>query len=133
VRAFLQPADRGATGPICGSTATYLKVRQNGREGPISIPKISRRPSPLTTNRNDHEAETLWTEFLRKLARRGLPGVKLVISDAHEGIKSHVAFRFAPSVCRHSRADRSRPLPSIAVTTRQLHHSMGHDLDVRTM
>ena len=30
-------------------------------------------------------------EFLRKLARRGLRGVKLVISDAHEGIKAAVA------------------------------------------
>jgi transposase-like protein len=29
------------------------------------------------------EAETFWTAFLRKLARRGLRGVKLVISDAH--------------------------------------------------
>lgn len=32
-----------------------------------------------------------WTEFLRDLARRGLGGVKLVISDAHEGIKASVA------------------------------------------
>jgi putative transposase len=31
------------------------------------------------------EAETFWTEFLRSLARRGLRGVRLVISDAHEG------------------------------------------------
>jgi transposase-like protein len=37
------------------------------------------------------EAETFWTAFLRKLARRGLRGVKLVISDAHEGIKAAVA------------------------------------------
>ena len=37
------------------------------------------------------EAETFWTEFFRKLARRGLRGVKLVISDAHEGIKAAVA------------------------------------------
>ena len=37
------------------------------------------------------EAETFWTEFLRKLARRGLRGVKLVISDAHEGLKATVA------------------------------------------
>ena len=37
------------------------------------------------------EAETFWTEFLRKLARRGLRGVKLVISDAHEGIKAAIA------------------------------------------
>lgn len=33
----------------------------------------------------------LWTEFLRKLTRRGLRGVKLVISDAHEGIKAAVS------------------------------------------
>ena len=37
------------------------------------------------------EAETFWTAFLRKLARRGLRGVKLVVSDAHEGIKATVA------------------------------------------
>src|SRR5207248_4705576 len=36
------------------------------------------------------EAETFWTAFLRKLARRGLRGVKLVISDAHEGIKAAI-------------------------------------------
>ena len=34
------------------------------------------------------EAETFWTDFLRRLARRGLRGVKLVISDAHEGLKA---------------------------------------------
>ena len=37
------------------------------------------------------EAETFWTDFLRKLARRGLRGVKLVISDAHEGLKVAIA------------------------------------------
>lgn len=37
------------------------------------------------------EAETFWTAFLRKLARRGLRAVKLVVSDAHEGIKATVA------------------------------------------
>lgn len=39
----------------------------------------------------DSEAETFWTAFLRKLARRGLRGVKLVILDAHEGIKAAIA------------------------------------------
>ena len=34
------------------------------------------------------EAEPFWTEFLRSLNRRGLRGVKLVISDSHEGIKA---------------------------------------------
>jgi len=37
------------------------------------------------------EAETFWTEFLRDLVRRGLRGVKLVISDAHAGIKAATA------------------------------------------
>jgi transposase-like protein len=43
------------------------------------------------------EAETFWTEFLRKLKRRGLSGVKLVISDAHEGIKAAVAKSLPPT------------------------------------
>jgi len=37
------------------------------------------------------EAEAISTEFLRKLTRRGLRGVKLVVSDAHEGIKAAVS------------------------------------------
>jgi transposase-like protein len=37
------------------------------------------------------EAETFWVAFLRKLARRGLRGVKLVVSDAHEGLKAAIA------------------------------------------
>ncbi len=36
------------------------------------------------------EAEPFWVEFLRSLARRGLRGVKLVISDAHEGLKATI-------------------------------------------
>ena len=37
------------------------------------------------------KAEAFWTEFLRKLGRRGLRGVQLVVSDAHEGLKAAVA------------------------------------------
>jgi Transposase, Mutator family len=37
------------------------------------------------------EAEPIWAEFLRKLTRWGLRGVKLVVSHAHEGIKAAVA------------------------------------------
>jgi transposase-like protein len=36
------------------------------------------------------EAEPFWLDFLRTLARRGLAGVKLVVSDAHEGLKAAV-------------------------------------------
>ena len=37
------------------------------------------------------EAGLMWTEFLRKRMRRGLRGVKLVVSDADEGIKAAVS------------------------------------------
>ena len=36
------------------------------------------------------EAEPFWVEFLRSLARRGLRGVKLVTSDAHDGLKAAI-------------------------------------------
>lgn len=37
------------------------------------------------------EAEPIWTGFLRNLTRGGLRGVRLVVSDAHEGIKAAVS------------------------------------------
>ena len=43
------------------------------------------------------EAETFWSSFLKSLARRGLQGVKLVISDAHEGLKAAIGRVFAAS------------------------------------
>ena len=36
------------------------------------------------------EAETYWATFLKSLVRRGLRGVKLVITDAHEGLKAAI-------------------------------------------
>ena len=36
------------------------------------------------------EAETFWATFLKSLVRRGLRGVKLVISNAHEGLKAAI-------------------------------------------
>ena len=37
------------------------------------------------------EAETFWASFLKSLVKRGLKGVKLVVSDAHEGLKAAIA------------------------------------------
>lgn len=37
------------------------------------------------------EAETFWTAFPCKLARRGLRGVRLVVSDSNEGIEAAVS------------------------------------------
>jgi putative transposase len=37
------------------------------------------------------EDEAFWTRFLRSLVKRGLKGVRLVVSDAHEGLRSAIA------------------------------------------
>jgi putative transposase len=37
------------------------------------------------------EDETFWTKFLRSLVKRGLKGVRLVVSDAHEGLRASIA------------------------------------------
>jgi transposase-like protein len=37
------------------------------------------------------ETEAFWTEFLRGLVARGLTGVQLAISDAHQGLKAAIA------------------------------------------
>lgn len=75
--------------------ATYLKVRQNGRI--VSVAAIvavgvnaDGRREVLGLEIGASEAETFWVGFLRKLARRGLRGVKLVVSDAHEGLKAAI-------------------------------------------
>jgi transposase-like protein len=95
VGAFL---DRPLEGewPYLWIDATYVKVRQDGRIVSVAVivavgVNTDGRREVLGMDVGPSEAETFWTAFLRKLARRGLRGVKLVISDAHEGIKASVA------------------------------------------
>jgi putative transposase len=95
VKAFL---DRPIEGdwPSLWIDATYVKVRQNGRIVSVAViiavgVNADGRREVLGMDIGPSEAETFWTGFLRKLARRGLRGVKLVVSDAHEGIKASVA------------------------------------------
>ena len=95
VKAFL---DRPIEGdwPYLWIDATYIKVRQNGRIVSVAVivavgANTDGRREVLGMQVGPSEAETFWTDFLRGLARRGLRGVKLVISDAHEGIKAAVS------------------------------------------
>ena len=37
------------------------------------------------------ETEAFWREFLRGLRARGLVGVRLCVSDAHQGLKTAIA------------------------------------------
>jgi transposase-like protein len=64
-------------------------------------------------------AEPFWTEFLRDLLRRGSNGVKLVISDAHEGIKAATARVLSTTWqrCRVGPLKKSVGPDSIAPTT----------------
>jgi putative transposase len=95
VKTFL---DRPIEGdwPYLWIDATYVKVRQNGRIVSVAVivavgVNSDGRREVLGMDIGPSEAETFWTDFLRKLRRRGLRGVKLVISDAHEGIKAAVS------------------------------------------
>jgi putative transposase len=95
VKAFLSRPIEGDW-PYLWIDATYLKVRQSGRIVSVAVivavaVNADGRREVLGMDIGPSEAEPFWTEFLRKLARRGLRGVKLVISDAHEGIKAAVA------------------------------------------
>ena len=81
--------------PYLWLDATYLKVREAGRIVSVAVTiatgvNSDGRREVLGMAIGASEAETFWTEFLRTLARRGLRGVKLVISDAHEGLKAAI-------------------------------------------
>ncbi len=95
VKAFLNRPIEGDW-PYVWLDATYIKVRRAGRIVSVAViiavgVNSDGRREVLGMTIGHSEAEVFWTEFLRSLARRGLRGVKLVISDAHEGIKASVA------------------------------------------
>lgn len=95
VGAFL---DRPLEGdwPYLWLDATYIKVRQAGRIVSVAViiavaVNTQGRREVLGMAIGASEAATFWIEFLRSLTRRGLRGVKLVISDDHKGLKAAAA------------------------------------------
>jgi putative transposase len=108
VNAFL---DRPLTGewPYLWLDATYLKQREGERprsEGGriVSVAAIiavavntEGKREIVGLHIGPSEAETFWSSFLKSLARRGLRGVKLVVSDAHEGLKAAIRRVFGSS------------------------------------
>ncbi len=92
VKAFLERPIEGDW-PYLWIDATYLKVRRGGRIVSVAViiavgVNSDGRREVLGMEIGTSEAEPIWTEFLRKLTR--LRGVKLVVSDAHEGLKAAV-------------------------------------------
>ena len=95
VKTFLERPIEGDW-PYIWIDATYLKVRRGGRIVSVAViiavgVNTKGRREVLGMEVGTSEAEPIWTEFLRRLTRRGLRGVKLVVSDAHEGIKAAVS------------------------------------------
>ena len=91
VNAFLERPIEGEW-PYLWLDATYLKVRDGGRI--VSVAAIiavavnsEGRREIVGLGIGPSEAEPFWSGFLKSLVRRGLKGVKLVISDAHEGLR----------------------------------------------
>jgi putative transposase len=95
VEAFLGREIRGQW-PYLWLDATYVKSRERGAVDSqavvvaVAVNAEGRRET-LGMAVGPAETEAFWTDFLRSLMRRGLSGVRLVISDAHEGLKQGIA------------------------------------------
>lgn len=90
--------------------ATWVKRRKAGRIASVAVivavgVDAAGRRQALGIKVGPSEAERFGSEFLRRLMRRGLRGVKFVISDSHDGINAAGAKR------------RSRPTGSAAAFT----------------
>ncbi len=90
------------TRPITGEhpylwlDATYHKVRVDGRvvsQATVVAIGVSQEGERqvLGVDVGPSEDGSFWTAFLRSLVKRGLTGVRLVISDAHEGLKHAIS------------------------------------------
>ena len=95
VNAFLSRPIEGEW-PYLWLDATYIKAREAGRI--VSMAAVvavavntEGRREVLGLGVGPSETSAFWTDFLRQLVRRGLKGVRLVISDAHEGLKHAIA------------------------------------------
>jgi transposase-like protein len=82
--------------PYLWLDATFVKVRENGRVVSQAVViaiavRTSGEREVLGVDVGPSEDGAFWLQFLRGLVARGLQGVRLVISDAHEGLKSAIS------------------------------------------
>jgi putative transposase len=84
------------TYPYLWLDATFVKVRENGRVVSQAVViavgvRASGEREVLGVDVGPSEDGAFWLQFLRSLVARGLTGVQLVISDAHQGLKGAIA------------------------------------------
>jgi transposase-like protein len=95
--------------------ATYVHVRENHQVVSKAVViatglRADGRREVLGIDVGDSENETFWTEFLRSLKDRGLSGVRLVISDAHAGLKAAIRRVFQTAAWQRCRVHAMRNL-----------------------
>jgi putative transposase len=98
--------------------ATYGKARVNHRVVSQAVVvafgvAADGRREVLGFDVGDSENEAFWTGFLRSLKARGLGGVKLVISDAHTGLKNAIGVVFQGAAWQRCRVHFMRNVLSI--------------------
>ena len=94
VEAFRSRPLEGAF-PYLWLDAKHLKVRDRGhlRSKALVVAYAvheSGRREVIGISIGEVETEAFWTEFLRELVGRGLDGVRLCISDEHQGLKAAI-------------------------------------------
>ncbi len=82
--------------PYLFADATYLKGRVAGQVVSRAVVVVTGVTATgerevLGCAVGDTETEAFWAEFFRSLGARALTGVRLVISDHHEGLKTAIA------------------------------------------
>lgn len=121
--------------------ATYLKVRENGRVVSMAVVvavgvNTDGAREILGFDVGPAESHAFWKEFLRGLTKRGLKGLRLVISDAHEGLKQAITSVFAGASWQRCRVHFMRNVLSrvqkgnqamVSATVRTIFMQPGHD------
>ena len=97
--------------------ATYVHVRDDALGQVVSRAVVIATGITVNGDREilgvdigDSEDATFWTAFLRSLKQRGLAGVRLVISDAHEGLKAAIRKCFQGASWQRCRVHYARNL-----------------------
>ena len=117
VAAFRNRTLGHVTFPYVYLDATYINVRDDDLGQVVSRAVVIATGITANGDREvlgvdigDSEDETFWTRFLRSLRDRGLSGVRLVISDAHEGLKKSIRRCFAGASWQRCRVHYARNL-----------------------
>ena len=100
--------------PYVWLDATFHKVRQAGRVTSVATVvaigvSATGERHILGVQTGQSEDHQFWVAFLRSLIKRGLKGVRLVISDAHEGLRQAIAKILAGATWQRCRVHFMQP------------------------